>query len=280
MMKEKVTIEKGTVQETLMFPLFGRYKANQMYPGLFKDMTAGKIIDTIDYDMGQADMGKGPQFVYGMRQDITERAANRFLAKYPDAIIVNIGCGLDTIFDHLDNGKCRFVNIDFPEVIEFRQKLFPQRDRETNIGMDANNHTWMDQIGYSSGDRVFIFSCGVFFYFQPEDVKRLVDTIGRRFPGAVLFFDYENAKMLAKSNKKVIQSGNKGAWMPFSMEDARSEIKAFSDTVESVDVMNDLPTGYEVLPFFYRWFFRRCMKKESMTFTEVCFKEAAEGDAE
>ena len=50
-MREKVTIKKGTPQETLMLPLYGRYKANQMYPGLFKDTTAREIIDRIDYDI-------------------------------------------------------------------------------------------------------------------------------------------------------------------------------------------------------------------------------------
>ena len=69
-MKEKVTIKRGTPQETLMFPLYGRYKANQMYPQLFKDVTAKEIISRIDYDIEQSDMGKGPQFVYGMRQDV------------------------------------------------------------------------------------------------------------------------------------------------------------------------------------------------------------------
>ena len=273
-MKEKVTIKKGTPQETLMLPLYGRYKANQMYPELFKDTTAKKIIDRIDYDIEQADMGKGPQFVYGMRQDIAERKIKEFLAKYPDGIIVNLGCGLDTIFDHIDNGRCRFVNIDFPEVIEFRQKLFDPREREINIGKDANDHTWMDGIGYASGDGVFVMSLGVLFYFQPDDVRRLIDSIGRHFPGAVMCFDYENAKMLAKSNKAVIKTGNKGAWMPFSMEDARKEIAAFSDTVGSVEVMNELPQEYDVLPFLYRWFFKRCLKNESMTFTVVKFKEA------
>ena len=172
-MREKVTIEKGTVQETLMLPLFGRYKANQMYPGLFRDTAAKKIIDSIDYNIEQANMGKGPQFVYGMRQDISERVAKRFLAEHPDGIIINLGCGLDTVFDLIDNGKCRFVNIDFPEVIEFRCKLFGEREREINLGADANDHSWMENAGYNPGDGVFIMSCGVLFYFQPEDVKRL-----------------------------------------------------------------------------------------------------------
>ena len=113
----------------------------------------------------------------------------------------------------------------------------------------------MDEIGYSPGDRVFIMSLGVLFYFQPEDVKKLIDSIRKHFPEAIMCFDYENAKMLAKSNKAVIKTGNKGAWIPFSLEDARKEVAAFSDTVESVTVMNEMPSGYEVLPFFYKWFF-------------------------
>ena len=273
-MKEKVTIKKGTPQETLMLPLYGRYRANQMYPQLFKDTTAKEIIDRIDYDIEQSDMGKGPQFVYGMRQDISERMAKEFLAQNPEGILINLGCGLDTIFDHIDNGRCRFVNIDFPEVIGFRQRLFDPKDREINIGKDANDHTWMDEIGYDPGDRVFVMSLGVLFYFRPEDVKRLVDAIGRRFPGAIMCFDYENAKMLAKSNRAVAKTGNKGAWMPFSMENAREEVAAFSDTVETVDVMNEMPQGYHVLPFLYRWFFKRCLKNESMTFAKVTFREA------
>lgn len=271
-MKEKVSIEKGSVQETLMLPLFGRYKANKRYPRLFKDTTAKTIIDRIDYDIEQADMGKGPQLVYGMRQDITERMARRFLNEHPDALVINIGCGLDTIFDHIDNGRCRFANVDFPEVIEFRTRLFEHRDRTVNIGMDANDHNWMDFVGYNEGDSVFIMSCGVLFYFQREDVQRLIDAIGRRFPGAVMCFDYENAKMLERSNRAVRKTGNKGAYMPFSMEDGKKEIKEFSDTVESVAVLDRLPEDYNCIPLFFRWYFKRCLRTGSMTFAEVRFK--------
>ena len=177
-MKEKVTIKRGTPQETLMLPLYGRYRANQMYPQLFKDTTAKEIIDRIDDSIEKSDMGKGPQIVYGMRQDVAERKARAFLAWNPEGILVNIGCGLDTIFDHIDNGKCRMVNIDFPEVIEFRRKLFDPKDRETDIGKDANDHAWMDEIGFGPGDKAFIMVLGVLFYFEPDDVRRLVDAIG------------------------------------------------------------------------------------------------------
>ncbi len=274
-MKEKVTIEKGTVQETLMLPLYGRYMANKRYPTLFKDKAAKEIIDRIDYDIEQANMGKGPTIVYGLRQDLTARYALKYLKEYPEAIVVNIGCGLDTIFDFIDNGKCRFVNIDFPEVIEFRNKIFEPNDRTKDIAIDATDPAWMDQIGYSEGDRVFLMSCGVLFYFQPEDVRKLIDGIGRHFPGSAFCFDYENKKMLARSNRKVRETGNKGAYMPFSLENAEVEIKEFSDTVESVSPLRDLPKEYDILPGFYKWYFKRTIRTETMTLAEVRFKEAA-----
>lgn len=196
-----------------------------------------------------------------------------FLVKHPDAIIVNLGCGPDTIFGHIDNGRCRFVNIDFPETIGFREKLFGPRDRGINIGRDVNDHSRMDEIGYSLGDSVSVMGCGVLFCLQSEDVRRLIDAIGGHFPGAAMCFDYENVKMLAKSDISV-KTGNKGAWMPFSMEDADKEIRAFSDTVESVDMIKELPPDYGVLPLLHRWFFSRCMKKEPMTFITVGLKGA------
>ena len=273
-MKENVTIEKGTVQETLMLPLYGRYMANQRYPQLFKDVAAKKIIDRIDYNIGKADMGKGPQIVYGLRQDLTARSASRFLEKYPEAIVVNIGCGLDTIFSHIDNGKCRFVNIDFPEVIQFRQKLFDSNDRITDIGMDANNLEWMDCVGYQEGDHVFLMSCGVLMYFQRPQVKKLIDEIGKHFPGAVFCFDYENARMLARSNRAVRKTGNNGALMPFSMEDGEKEIKEFSDTVDYIIPLKALPKEYDVLPFIYRMYFNRVLRSGAMVLVDVKFKEA------
>jgi len=274
-MREKVTIERGTVQETLMLPLYGRYMANKRYPQLFKDTAAKYIIERIDYDIDRSDMGKGPQIVYGLRQDLTARYATEFLNQYLDTIVVNIGCGLDTIFDHIDNGKCRFVNIDFPEVMEFRSRLFDPIERVMNISIDANDHTWMEIIGYRPGDHVFIMSCGVLLYFEPEDVRRLIDDIGRHFPGAVMCFDYENARMLARSNRKVRKTGNKGARMPFSMEDGEKEIRAFSDTVESVEILKELPPEYRALPWFYRWYFRRVFSTGAMTLAVVRFKAGA-----
>lgn len=46
----KYKIEKNTVQETLIIPLYARKVCSELYPNLYRDETAVRLIDEIDYD--------------------------------------------------------------------------------------------------------------------------------------------------------------------------------------------------------------------------------------
>ena len=51
----KYHIEKNTVQETLIIPLYGRKKCTEKFPQLFKDETAVRLIKQIDYDFSDVE---------------------------------------------------------------------------------------------------------------------------------------------------------------------------------------------------------------------------------
>ena len=46
----KYRIEKNTVQETLILPLYGRWLCTQRFPGLFQDSAAAELMEKVDYD--------------------------------------------------------------------------------------------------------------------------------------------------------------------------------------------------------------------------------------
>lgn len=46
----KYKIEKNTVQETLIIPLYARKLCSELYPGLYRDATAIRLLGQIDYD--------------------------------------------------------------------------------------------------------------------------------------------------------------------------------------------------------------------------------------
>ena len=51
----KYKIEKNTVQETLILPLYSRKLCTELYPNLYQDETAVRLLDQIDYDFSQAE---------------------------------------------------------------------------------------------------------------------------------------------------------------------------------------------------------------------------------
>ena len=51
----KYKIEKNTVQETLILPLYSRKLCTELYPNLYRDETAVRLLDQIDYDFSQTE---------------------------------------------------------------------------------------------------------------------------------------------------------------------------------------------------------------------------------
>ena len=51
----KYKIEKNTVQETLILPLYSRKLCTELYPNLYRDETAVRLLDQIDYDFSEAE---------------------------------------------------------------------------------------------------------------------------------------------------------------------------------------------------------------------------------
>lgn len=47
---EKYKIEKDSIQETLVIPLYGRRLCSQQFPGLYQDSTAAMLMEKVDYD--------------------------------------------------------------------------------------------------------------------------------------------------------------------------------------------------------------------------------------
>ena len=190
---QKVKIEKNTVQETLIVPLYGRKMCSEKFPELYMDVFAKELCERIDYDFTDLEK-KNNSFLYefgsleaAMRQLDIMWEIKEYLKKYPEATVVNLGCGLDETGKACDNGLCSIVNIDFPDIIEIRKKLIAEQNREKNIACDLKDYTWMKEIDDSKG--VIFFAAGVFHYFKMDEVKALVLEIAKRYTGGCLVFD-------------------------------------------------------------------------------------------
>ena len=275
----KYHIEKNTVQETLIIPLYGRKVCSEKFPHLFKDPEAERICDGLDYNFSEK--GKKMESGAGLfgalevaqRQYDIACEVRDYLKTHPRAAVVNLGCGLDDTFRKCDNGVCRGYNIDMPDVIAIRNELLPAGEREQNLGCDLNDETWMDSIDASRG--AVFFAAGVFYYFRTEAVKALFGKMARRFPGAVLAFDSCNgrgARMMTRTWLK--EAGITDVDALFSLDNP-DEVKGWSrDFVEisSKSYMRGYRDIYGEVGFLHRLMIRFCDGLVNMRIVRIQFK--------
>ena len=276
---KKYHIEKNTVQETLIIPLFGRLVCSECFPQLFSDPEAKRICDSLDYDFSEKRKKmERPTGLFGalevaQRQYDMQCEVRSYLKEHPRAAVINLGCGLDDSFHKCDNGLCRGYNLDLPDVIAVRNALLPAGDREENIAFDLNNLAWMERIDASDG--AVFFAAGVFYYFKTVDLKTLFSAMAERFPGAVLAFDTCNqrgAKLMRKTWLKEAGITDVGAY--FSLEN-ESELKAWSSRFASVSAksyMRGYRDIYRDVSAFYKLMLRFCDSTVKMKIVRIAFQ--------
>jgi O-methyltransferase involved in polyketide biosynthesis len=276
----KYHIEKNTVQETLVIPLFGRLVCSERFPELFSDPDAKRICNSLDYDFAEKRKKmESPAGLFGalevaQRQYDLRCEAEAYLKEHPKAAVVNLGCGLDDTFRKCDNGLCHGYNIDLPDVINIRNELLPAVEREQNLACDLNDDSWMDGID-ASGGAVF-FAAGVFYYFKTEEVRKLFAAMAARFPGAVLAFDACNergAKLMRKTWLK--EAGITDVSAFFSLED-EAELRDWNDHFSSVTAksyMRGYRDIYREVGFFHKLMIRFCDALVKMKIVKIVFRE-------
>ncbi|MCR5004640.1 MAG: class I SAM-dependent methyltransferase [Clostridiales bacterium] len=275
----KYYIEKNTVQETLVIPLFGRLVCSERFPELFSDPEAKRICDSLDYDFTdkrrkmESAVGLFGALEVAQRQYDLRCEVEDYLKDHPKAAVVNLGCGLDDTFSKVDNGLCKGYNIDLPDVIKVRNDLLPPGERETNLAYDLNDHTWMDQI--DAGDGAVFYAAGVFYYFKTAEVKKLFHMMAEHFSYGVLVFDSCNkrgAKLMRKTWLKEAGITDVGAF--FSLED-EVELSGWSEYFASVTAksyMRGYRDIYRNVGLFHKLMIRFCDGLVRMKIIKIVFK--------
>jgi len=170
------------VPETVLYPLKARYVETKKANGIIKDPLSVKILDALEYDPEASKLVVMSQLGVCLRTVILDEQVGAFLSKNPDAVVVNIACGLDTRFPRVDNGRVQWFDLDVPEVIAIRRHFFSETDRHRFIAQSALDSSWADKI--PKGKKTLFIIEGLSFYFTEEENRKMLGIIADHFPGA------------------------------------------------------------------------------------------------
>jgi O-methyltransferase involved in polyketide biosynthesis len=192
-MSEIASQNLNGVAETLLITLYIRAMESQRPDALIKDEKAVALVARMEYDFSrikQIKMDEEDKVTLILRNREFDRYAQDFLARYPEAVVVHIGCGLDSRFERVDNGQVEWYDLDLPEVIDLRRKFIGgEGPRYHLLDCSAFDSAWLDTVS-KHHPRPFLFLAeGVLMYFEEAQVKSLVLTLREHFPGAELVFD-------------------------------------------------------------------------------------------
>ena len=177
------------IAETLLFPLYFRAVETRRQNALFRDPLAVELISRIDYDFSRLKAYDLLQTAVALRVREFDRCIQDMIRECPQAAVVNLGCGLDTRFQRLDNGSLRWYELDLPEVIDLRRRFFRQTARYRFLASSLIETGWLDELEASVESGLIFVAEGLFPYFEERQLRRVVQNLSRRFPGAVLIFD-------------------------------------------------------------------------------------------
>jgi O-methyltransferase involved in polyketide biosynthesis len=238
-MGDSKEIKLGSVQETLLLPLWGRAIETQKQKPLLIDNKAVSIISSIPYDFTiiSKNINKFVQFGWIARSIFFDKKIKAFIDLHPEATIVNIGCGLDTTFDRVDNGKITWFDLDLPDTIDLRRKYISESDRRRFVSKSVFDKSWYNVI--ENKNNVILLIAGVLYYFDEKELKTLFNDFHTFLPGVEIVFDYASKKGMEISNKKVIEKGgmDKSAYLKWSIENIL-EIEKWSGNIK---VLSNMP---------------------------------------
>jgi O-methyltransferase involved in polyketide biosynthesis len=188
--KEKVHFTD--VKWTMLVTLHERAMDSRTKGSVLRDHAAADALARIDMGARRWALraGAGDRYTVVLRARQLDEWSAGFLRRHPDATVLQLGCGLDSRAFRLDlPSGVRWIDVDLPEVIDLRRRLFPERDGYRMLASSVTEHGWLDEV---PADRpTLVIAEGLLMYLEPGDVARLLQRLTDRFAagGGELLFD-------------------------------------------------------------------------------------------
>lgn len=248
------------VADTLFIPLAARVVVSERFPEYFYDAKSMTMANHSAVQQIRESSSEYSTIASAARYYNMDRFASDFMRCHEKGNIINLGVGLETMNYRLADMAAHFYSIDFPSVIEKRQELLGTAENEIMIGCDITDLAWTKEIDTSAP--ILILVSGVFQYFQPEAVHKLLSELKGLFPGAEMVFDATDEVGINYARKYVEKTGNTEAMMYFYINDPKQF--AADEGVKLLDVRHFYDDA------------RKMLKRKVNLYTRIAMKVADE----
>lgn len=180
-----------SVEWTALCVLYLRACESRIPDSILDDHFAAEAVERIDYDWNRIRRVTWPwsnQFLVALRAIKFDAWTADFLSRHSDAVVLHLGCGLDSrAFRVARRPEVRWFDVDVPEQIALRRRLYDDADGYRMIGLSVTDSGWLDTI--PAEHPTLMVAEGLLPYLTETENRQLLQRIIDRFGGGELIFD-------------------------------------------------------------------------------------------
>ncbi|GCE31940.1 hypothetical protein KDA_74240 [Dictyobacter alpinus] len=185
---QTITVPFTGMKETLLLTLYTRAMDSLSKRPILGDKKAEELVQALDYDFQKLKVPQKESFGGAIRAKMLDDCTRAFLADHPEATVLDLGCGLDNRWERVNPPQgVHWFDIDYPDVIELRQRFYREHDGYQMIGASLTDPGFLDTV---PTDRPAIMVAdGLLPFLTEDEIKQLFSRLTAHFPSGQLVFN-------------------------------------------------------------------------------------------
>ena len=176
----------NNVNKTLYIPLYGKAYVSQK--GLFmQDKKAEEIWENEKFKLKGKSKSKWLAYYMGIRSAVIDEWLKKQMTDTPNAVIIHLGCGMDSRVLRVGKNNHKWYDVDFAEVIQERKRYYTQSENYQMLAGDIREDAWLNKI--PENQTAIVVMEGVSMYINPGELKGLIERLDTHFQNISLIMD-------------------------------------------------------------------------------------------
>lgn len=286
-------IEMTGVPETMIQTLYARAMESEREGHLIYDKKAMEIVKEMDYDFTKAKEDAMMRNGVVARTIVLDELVQNYVTAHPNAVVINIACGLDTRFYRVDNGKLRWFNLDLPVTIEVRKKFLEETGRVSVLPHSAMDEAWAEEVHKTLSEEekadkkdkengkaneketrpTLVIMEGLTMYLSLEEVRKIFEIIRNHFTDATVLVETMSPFVVKHIKEKSIEASKaKFTWGIKNGRTLAKELPGF-EAVKDISLVEGMKKLYPVYGIIGKIPAVRNISNQIIELKEVCIRK-------
>lgn len=176
----------NSVNKTLYIPLYG--KAYVSRKGIILDDKKAEEIWTAEgFALKGKSKSKWLAYYMGIRSAVFDNWLRQQIADTEEAVVIHIGCGMDSRVLRVGAMKHKWYDVDFPEVIEERKRYYTESADYQMIAGDVRDGNWLTSVPEKKC--AIVVMEGVSMYLTSTELHELTTSLCAHFEQIAFLMD-------------------------------------------------------------------------------------------